>query len=94
MPTTTSTTAPTIEDLQRVVREIDQGGDVLERQLANASSGDFRYALFPMTGSEAELWLRTSAAAYQHALEMVSSGSIKKLVQSLDTTATPAAKAD
>lgn len=94
MPTTMSNnTPPTIESLQRVIKEIDGGCDVLEHKLAAVSSGDMSQAPFPLVGREAEIWLQASASAYQHALEMLSSGSIKTLVLSWATPDTPDAKA-
>ena len=51
---------------------VAEGLKIIEEALAKASSGDLSQAPFTLTGSDAALWLRATASAYRHALEMLS----------------------
>lgn len=55
------------------------GVDTLEKNLATATRAKHEDAPFPLDEQQARLYHRASASAYQHALEMVSSGCIREL---------------
>ncbi len=55
------------------------GVDTLEKNLATATRGKHEDAPFPLGDQEARIYHRASATAYQHALEMISSESIREL---------------
>lgn len=71
-----------IEQLQSRLKEVSEGLDVIERNLNVAQKADPSDAPFPLVGKEATLWHKASASAYQHALEMCSSQSLKAFVES------------
>lgn len=53
--------------------DLEKCRGILERCLAVASTGEWKDAPFPLNRSQAALWHRAQAEAYQHALEMLPS---------------------
>lgn len=70
-----------IERLQSRLKDVSEGLDIVERNLAVAQNADPADAPFALTGAEATLWHKASASAYQHALEMCNSQALKAFVE-------------
>ena len=70
-----------IAQLQARLKEVSEGLDIVERNFTVAQNADPADAPFPLTGQEAALWHKASASAYQHALEMCNSQSLKAFVE-------------
>lgn len=70
-----------INQLEAKLQDVDRGLDVAERNLAVAVQGKHEDAPFPLDENEAKLWHRAQASAYQHALEMCNSTSLKAFIE-------------
>lgn len=66
-----------IEKMGAVLKEVCAGLAIVEKHFQIATKADFADAPFPLDPSQAHIWHQATASAYQHALEMCGSDSLR-----------------